>query len=93
MKEITLSSKYKTGPILDERREWHWDFIEKHLVFEQGLETQSTKVSNLYKKWLGMKNFSTGDVRNLYIGLVQEHGVNIKGDTLIGVGLRDQIHL
>ncbi|MXX28122.1 MAG: hypothetical protein F4Z82_22110 [Caldilineaceae bacterium SB0668_bin_21] len=89
MKEVTPSSKYRTGPTLDERREWHWDFIEKHLVLQQGFETESTKVSRRYGKWLGVRNWSSWDVRNLYIGLVQEHDVRIKGNTLIGVGLRD----
>lgn len=90
MKKVTLSSEYKTGPILDERREWHRDFIEKHLVLKQSLETERAKVSERYGKWIGMYYWSTWDVRNLYIRLVQEYGVHIKGDTLIGVGLRDE---
>ncbi len=89
MKEILPSSDYIRGPVLDERREWHIDFIEKNLVLRQDLEIESAKVSKCYGKWLDMPKWSSWDVRNLYIGLVKEHGVSIKGNTLIGVGLRD----
>ncbi len=55
----------------------------------KSVETESTKVSRRYGKWLDMSNWSSWDVRNLYIGLVRNHGVSINGNTLIGVGLRD----
>lgn len=89
MKEILHTSEYRRGPRLDELRRWHLDFIEEHLVFKQELEIDSTKVSECYGKWREVRNWSSGDVRNLYIRLVKKHGVRIRGNTLIGVGLRD----
>lgn len=93
MKPISTSSEFRRGPVLDERRKHHSDFVAKHLIFRPDLKTRSSEVSRLYGKWLGVRHWYTWDVRNLYIGLVKKHGVTVKGNTLIGVGVKSDREL
>ena len=83
--------KYRRGPRLDKLREDHPYFIDEILTLGQEHEVTRLALTTAYAKWLGVKNWSSHDVRNLYLGLIKEYcGVEILDKKLRGVGLRQK---
>lgn len=81
--------EYRTGPRLNELREDHQYFIDEMLTLREKHEVTRLALTTAYAKWLGVKNWSSLDVRNLYLGLIKEYcGVKILDKKLRGVGLR-----
>ena len=77
------------GPKLD-RLGGHQAFIRSHLEFGRDLKVARTKVSRLYCKWLGVKNFAPQDVHNLYALLEKRHGVKKTATHLKGIRIKGE---
>ena len=81
--------KYGKGPRLDKLREDHQYFIDEVLILGKEFEVTRLALTTAYAKWLGVKNWSSHDVRNLYLGFIKEYdGVEVLDKKLRGVGLR-----
>ena len=87
MKQFT--DDFIGGPKLD-RLGGHQAFIRRHLEFGSDLKVARTKVSRLYCKWLGVKNFAPKDVHNLYALLEECHEVRKTSTHLFGVRIKGE---
>lgn len=87
----TFKLDYFTGSKLDELREGHPLFIEECLRFGADLKvSRNHGVSRRYGEWLGVTNWSSHDVHNLFVLLSLKYGVTITATQLHGVTLRDE---
>ena len=75
------------GPVLD-KLGGHQAFIRRHLEFRSDLKVARSKVSRLYCKWLGVKNFAPKDVHNLYALLEESYSVKKTSTHLKGVRIK-----
>ena len=87
MRQVT--NDFIAGPKLY-RLGGHQAFIRSHLEFGCDLKVARTKVSRLYCKWLGVKNFAPKDVHNLYALLEESYGVKKTSTHLKGVRIKGE---
>ena len=81
---------YQTGPKLNRLREGQPEFIAERLELGQDREVSNHDLARAYADWLGVENWSTHDMHNLYLLLIDEHDVreHEPSNRFLGVGLR-----
>lgn len=87
MKQST--NDFIRGPKLD-KLGGHQAFISRHLEFGSDWKVARTRVSRLYCKCLGVKNFAPKDVHNLYALLEKQYGVKKTTIHLKGVRIKSE---
>ena len=85
------------GGWLDKYSELHPAFVSKHLQIAEGSTLSKRTLRKVYKEWMLANpepfgdpdmNVDMKDLHNLYLHLIESHGVDEDGDTLRGVGIR-----
>ena len=85
------------GGWLDRYSELQPAFVSKHLQIAEGSTLSKRTLHKVYKEWMLANptpfadpdmNVDMKDLHNLYLHLIESHGVDEDGDTLRGVGIR-----
>ena len=82
---------------MDKYSALHPAFVSKHLLIAEGLKLSKRELRKVYKEWMLANptpfadpemNVDMNDLHNLYLHLIESHGIDEDGDTLRGVGVR-----